>query len=156
MMTVPFSYKEVATPFKARNDLLSFIKEVHRQQHGLAGEDIHGIAAAWGSTPSEIYGIATFYSFLGARRRGLNTVKVCKSTPCCMKHCDMVAAEAQRELGISDGQTTADGLFSLVMVDCIGQCDDAPAMMVNDDVYQGVTAGRVKDILGKYREARGA
>ncbi|MDO8473335.1 MAG: NAD(P)H-dependent oxidoreductase subunit E [Dehalococcoidia bacterium] len=150
---VAIAYGPMSEPYKARNDLLSFVKDVHRRRHGLSAEDIDGIASAWGATPSEVYGMATFYSFLGARPVGQNMVKVCRSTPCCMKHCDVVAAEVQRALGISNGRTTPDGRFSLMMVNCIGQCDGAPALLVNDDVYQNVAASQVRDIIARYSRA---
>ncbi len=144
------SFVSIAAPFKERQDLLSFIKEMHRQRRGLSSEDVRGIAAAWGATMSEVYGIATFYSFIGTKTLGKNLVKVCRSTPCCMKHCGDVAGEVKKVLGISEGETTPDGRFSLMMVNCIGQCDGAPAMLVNDDVHQNMTVDKVRPVLERY------
>ncbi|MEW6034209.1 MAG: NADH-quinone oxidoreductase subunit NuoE [Chloroflexota bacterium] len=140
----------LAASYKQQRDLLSFIKAVHQRRGYLTGEDLDRVAAAWDVPLGEVYGIATFYSFLGARPLGRNVVKVCKSTPCCLNHCDDVAREVQKELGIGHGQTTADGAFSLMLVNCIGACDRAPAMMVNDDVYQDVAPSRVREVLNKY------
>ncbi|MBI2958343.1 MAG: NAD(P)H-dependent oxidoreductase subunit E [Chloroflexi bacterium] len=151
----PSWYFTTAEPHKSRNDLLSFIKDVQRQRNGLSSEDIHGIAVAWGVTASEVYGIATFYSYLGTGPRARNVVRVCKSTPCCLKGCDRVAAEVERVLGIADGGVQADGSFSLSTVNCIGECDRAPAITVNEDVYQGVAAADVRNILSKYGAIQG-
>jgi len=148
-------YDVLALAHRERRDLLSFMKDVHRRQNGLSPDDIRGIASAWDVTESEVYGVATFYAYLGVRPLGQNVVKVCKSTPCCMKHCDIVAAEVQRVLGIGEGESTDDGRFSLMMVNCIGQCDAAPSIMVNDDVYQCVSAPKVREILDRYSHRDG-
>lgn len=152
MMDSSIPVESLAAPYKERRDLLSFIKEVHRRRGCLTHEDIDRIAAAWGTTPGDVYGVATFYTFLGVKPLGRNVVKVCKSTPCCMKHCDVVVAEVQKALGVKNGETTPDGRFTLMLTNCIGACDNAPAMLINDDLYQGVTPAGIRGILQKYSE----
>jgi NADH:ubiquinone oxidoreductase subunit E len=153
-MAKDMSIETLAPGYRERRDLLSLVKEVQRGHSYLSAEDIQGIATAWDIPVGEVYGIVTFYSFLSPRPQGKNIVKVCGSPPCCLKGCDSIGRAIQTELGIGPGETTPDGNFSLMHVNCVGACDGAPAMMVNDDVYQDVTTEGVKDILAKYHGAK--
>lgn len=145
-----FPYAAIAARHKERGDLLAFFKEVRHERKGLSGADIRGIAEAWGITVSEAYGIASFYSYLGTAKQGRNIVKLCMSTPCRQKGCGEIARRVQEELGISAGQTTQDGLFTLMPVNCIGQCDGAPAIQINDQVYPNMTSGKVRALLEQF------
>ena len=145
----------IASWYKDRRDLLSFIKEVHRNHGYLSAKDMRDIAATWNIPVGEVYGIATFYSFLNTKQPGENVVKVCKSTPCCLNDCASVADAVQAELGIDSGETTTDDRFSLMFINCMGACDGAPAVMINNDVYQNMTPQKVKNILKNYSQDRG-
>ncbi len=98
-----------------------------------------------------IYGVATFYGFLSTHPVGRNIIRICRSVPCYLKESDSVAKIINDTLGIKPGDITEDGKFSLEWVNCLGACDHAPAMMVNDQVYGDLTPGSVVDILGKYQ-----
>ena len=114
------------------------------------------IAALWGCSLSEVYSVATFYAFLTTHPRAENLIMVCKSTPCCLKNAQVVIEAVQRQLGINPGETTQDGKFTLQLVNCIGACDQAPVMMVNDNLYQNLTPGDVHRILRSYQDGEGA
>lgn len=99
----------------------------------------------------DIYATATFYKGLPMRPLGKHIIRVCKSVPCYLKNNRPVIEAIERELGIGPGRTTPDGLFTLQMVNCIGACDKAPAMIMDDEVLGDLTPERVKEILRSYR-----
>jgi NADH-quinone oxidoreductase subunit E len=99
----------------------------------------------------DAYAAATFYRGLPLRPVGKHVVKLCKSVPCYLKHNEPVADAVVSELGITHGETTRDGLFSLELVNCIGACDKAPAMMIDDDVFGHLMPEKVIGILARYR-----
>jgi NADH:ubiquinone oxidoreductase subunit E len=85
------------------------------------------------------------------RPLGRHVIKMCKSVPCYLKNNRPVIDAVEKELGVGPGQTSRDGLFSLQMVNCIGACDKAPAMMIDDEVFGDLTPERVPEILARYR-----
>ena len=100
---------------------------------------------------SEVYGVASFYSFLSVQPLGRNVIRVCGSVPCCMKDSQLIIDCIQREIGIAPGQTTADGRFTLELTNCIGACDVAPAMLVNENLHGALTPGTIASVLANYR-----
>ena len=99
----------------------------------------------------DVYAAATFYRALHLRPVGKHVIRVCKSVPCYLKHNQTIIEAVERELGITPGHTSQDGLFSLELVNCIGACDRAPAMIIDDDVFGDLTPERVTVILTGYR-----
>jgi NADH:ubiquinone oxidoreductase subunit E len=110
-----------------------------------------GLAEQLGLPVVDVYAAATFYRSLPMRPLGKHVIKVCKSVPCYLKNNRPVIDAIVKELGVGPGQTTHDGLFSLVMVNCIGACDRAPAMIIDDTVLCDLTPERVAEILARYR-----
>jgi NADH:ubiquinone oxidoreductase subunit E len=101
----------------------------------------------------EVYGVATFYSHLSTRPTGEYVIRVCKSLPCYLANAQMILQSLEEQLGIKPGETTSDSLFSLELVNCIGACDQAPAMLVNDEVHGNLTPKKIAKILKSYRPA---
>ncbi len=100
---------------------------------------------------SEIYGVSTFYSFLSTKPLGRNVIRICKSLPCYLENSQMIIKSVEDELGIKPGETTPDGKFSFELTNCIGTCDKAPAMMINDDVHGDLTPEKMSQILQTYK-----
>jgi NADH:ubiquinone oxidoreductase subunit E len=109
-----------------------------------------GLADQLGIPVVDVYAAATFYRALPLRPLGKHVIKMCKSVPCYLKHNRLVIEAVERELGITPGHTSQDGLFSLELVNCIGACDNAPAMMIDDDVFGDLTPEKVTEILAGY------
>lgn len=107
------------------------------------------IAATSETCIGEVYGIATFYSFLSRKPQGKNVIKICRSLPCYLKHSEMIVKSIAEVLGIKPGQTTPDEKFSFELTNCIGACDQAPAMLVNGRVYGNLTPDKINEILKK-------
>lgn len=99
----------------------------------------------------KVYGVATFYAQFNLNPKGAYKISVCLGTACYVKGSGPVMEEISKQLGIADGECTADGRFSLDNCRCVGACGLAPVMMVNDDVYGRVTPDQVEGILAKYR-----
>jgi len=108
------------------------------------------IAAGLNVSVSRVYGVVTFYSFFTMKPRGKHTVRACLGTACYVKGGKAVVEIIEKEFHVKEGQTAADRLFTFETVRCIGACGLAPAVIVNEDVYGGVTSSKVKEILSKY------
>ena len=131
---------------------LLVLLERTRDVYGYIPDDaVMGLADQLGIPVVDVYAAATFYRALPLKPMGKHVVKVCKSVPCYLKHNQPVIEAVERALGIAPGQTSHDGLFSLELVNCIGACDKAPAMMIDDDVFGNLTPERVAEILAGYR-----
>jgi NADH:ubiquinone oxidoreductase subunit E len=99
---------------------------------------------------SDVYGVATFYSFLSTRPTGANIIRVCKSLPCYIKNSLTILQCIEDLLGIKPGETTSDRLFTLELANCIGACDRAPAMLINNEVHGNLTPKKISKILKSY------
>ena len=99
---------------------------------------------------SEVYGVASFYSFFSLNPKGRYRISVCLGTACYVKGAADVLSAVEKQLNIAPGGITPDGMFSLDACRCIGACGLAPVMMINDDVYGRLTPDQVGPILAKY------
>ncbi len=108
------------------------------------------LASSLGIPLSEVYGVATFYSFLSTKPLGRNVIMACKSLPCFLKNSELIISSIKDRIGIKPGETTPDGKFSFQLTNCIGACDKAPAIMINSDVYGDLTPDKIARILQTY------
>ncbi|MFC1713465.1 NADH-quinone oxidoreductase subunit NuoE [Candidatus Poribacteria bacterium] len=132
-------------------DLISVLKE-KQEEHGYISQDVMvDVAEELGTSITNVYEVATFYSFLSTEPLGANVIKICKSVPCFLKSSESVTEMLKKELNIVPGEVTEDGKFSLHLTNCIGACDTAPAMMINEKVYGDLTPDKVVQILDEYR-----
>jgi len=142
--------QEVLTHNKNGN-LISILKEIQDNRIDLSKDVMLEVAKSLGVSFSEVYEIATFYSFISTEPLGKNIIRICKSIPCYLKSSDVVVATIEKELGIKPGEITPDKKFSLHLTNCIGACDMAPAMMINKKRYGNLTPEKVVEILREYR-----
>ena len=117
----------------------------------LSDEALAEAAALLGMTPLELDELATFYTFTFREPVGKYVIYVCDSVVCWMNGYESVRDYLSRTLGVGLGETTADGLFTLLPVCCIGYCDRSPAMLVNRRVYGELTPEKIDGILEKLR-----
>jgi NADH-quinone oxidoreductase subunit E/NADP-reducing hydrogenase subunit HndA len=108
------------------------------------------IAAGLNLPLSRVYGVVTFYSFFTMTPRGKHTVRVCLGTACYVRGGKDLAETLEHDFSIKPGDTTADRLFTLETVRCIGACGLAPAVIVDEEVYGGVKPANIKTIMAKY------
>ncbi len=142
--------KMADTNGRNRENLLPILQAVVNQEKYLSEFALIEIARELDLPPAEVYGTATFYSFLEHRKMGIFTIRVCKTITCSMKGKNQILQAIEDSLKISVGESTPDGKFTLLQTNCLGWCHKAPAMLINDDVYTELTPEKVRDILNKY------
>jgi NADH-quinone oxidoreductase subunit E len=99
---------------------------------------------------SRVYSMATFYKAFSLVPKGRYTIKVCDGTACHIKGSNVLLKQLHNVLGITAGETTDDGLFSIETVNCLGACALAPVMVINEKVYPKVTSSTIIDIIKSY------
>ena len=117
----------------------------------LSDEAISYIAQKVDLSELEVRNVISYYSMLTTRPRGRYNVQVCRNICCMLRWSDEISAYVKQRLGIPHKGTTADGMFSFEEVECIGACSWAPAMQVNYDFHEKLTAEKVDTILEQYR-----
>lgn len=132
---------------RGREDLLALLRGEQEKARHIDEQFIEQTAQFMGLSIGELYGVATFYHFLSTRPQGRNVIRVCKSIPCYLNRSQLVIEAVQAELGIVPGETTLDGRFTLQLTNCIGACDQAPAMLLNHDLYGNLTPDKIAQIL---------
>lgn len=135
---------------RSRQSLLPIMQGVVSHERYLSEYSMVEIARELDLPASEVYGTATFYSFLEAKKMGKNIIRVCRTITCSMKGKSQILFAIQDMLKIKNGETTPDGRFTLVETNCLGWCHKAPAMLINDDVYTDLTPEKVREILSMY------
>jgi NADH-quinone oxidoreductase subunit E len=106
------------------------------------------IAKTLGMAPVRVYEIATFYLMYNTKPVGKYHVQICTTTPCWLRGSDDVVAACQKVTGIHEfGETSADGLFTMTEVECLGACVAAPMLQINDDYYEDLNAERTEALL---------
>ena len=135
---------------RARNNLLPILQGVVEQEKYLSEYSMIEIARELDLPASEVYGTATFYSFLEYKKMGKYIIRICKTITCSMKGKNQVLLTIEEMLKINVGETTPDGVFSLLQTNCLGFCHKAPAMLINNEVYTDLTPERVREILSSY------
>lgn len=116
---------------------------------------IYHIAEKTGSTPAKVMGVATFYTQFRMKPIGKYLIMLCQGTACHVNGSERIQAAIAEELGIDDGQTTDDGLFTLKNVACLGCCSLSPVMMINDETYGSLTPEKTVSILRELRKSAG-
>ncbi len=122
--------------------------ETEQERSGYISEPfMEQLAQAAGLSLSEVYGVATFYHFLATKPQGRYVIRVCKSLPCHLKSSQFIIEAVKVKLNIAPGETTPDGKFSLQVTNCIGACDQAPAMLLNHDMHGNLTPEKIGRLL---------
>ncbi len=128
--------------------------DLAQRQHGgwLPRAAMDHVAAMLGMAPIRVYEVASFYTMFNLRPVGRWLLQACTTTPCWLRGSDAVVAACERKLGIGIGGSTADGLFSLIEVECLGACVNAPILQVNDDFYEDLDGPATEALLDALRD----
>ena len=126
------------------------LKIVQKERGWVPDGALYAIGDILGIPASDVEGVATFYSQIFRQPVGRHIIRVCDSMVCYIGGHESVVSQLQSELGIGLGQTTADGRFTLLPVCCLGNCDKAPALMIDDDTFGDVKADGVVKLLEGY------
>jgi [NiFe] hydrogenase diaphorase moiety large subunit len=140
-----------------RSSLLPILQEVQMKYGHISDFAQQEIARVLDIHPVEVYGVISFYSFLRIREQGKYVIRLCRTISCDIAGKDVIVRTIEKELGIhfSKGgapETTVDKQFTLEYINCMGMCDQGPAMLVNDVVYTRLTPVKVIEILNKYKK----
>lgn len=130
-----------------RQRMIQLLTRVNNELGYIPPEAMKGIAEALDVSSAEVYSVVSFYSFLSAEPRGRNIVRVCNTISCMMKGQREVLEAVCGELGIEAGDTTPDGRVTIETTACIGLCDQAPAMLVNDTPHTRLTPEKARAIV---------
>ena len=118
----------------------------------LTDEGVEETARLVGMSPLEVEQLATFYTFIFREPVGKYVIHVCDSVVCWMNGFESIKAYLSDKLDIQDGETTSDGLFTLLPVCCVGYCDRSPAILINKKVYGNLTTGKIDEIIEGLRD----
>ncbi|MBI4978533.1 MAG: NAD(P)H-dependent oxidoreductase subunit E [Spirochaetes bacterium] len=110
-------------------------------------ESVEIIAAALNMTPIRVWGVATFYTMYNKKPVGKYLVQVCTNIACSLRGGYSVLTNLEETLGIRVGETTKDGRFTLIEVECLGACGNAPVMQINDNYYENCTKEKVDAVI---------
>jgi len=151
------------------NNMLDSVLEKHKGQGQKAlmstlqeAQEIFGylplpvqkkVAVALDVSVAEVYGVISFYSFFSLKPKGDVVFNVCLGTACYVKGSQKLLEEIEKSIGISSGEVTKDGKYSISACRCVGACGLAPVILVNDDVYGRLTPEEIPGIIAKYKEA---
>ena len=128
--------------------VLPLLDLAQRQHHGwLPAAAIRAVAALLAIPEIRAFEVASFYTMFNLAPVGRHLVQLCRTTPCWLRGSDEVRQTCERHLGITLGETTKDGKFTLVEVECLGACVNAPVVQINDDLYEDLDAGRTRAVL---------
>ena len=129
---------------------------IAQEQHGgwLPRAAMDHVAEILEMAPIRVYEVATFYTMFNLRPVGRYLLQACTTTPCWLRGSDAVVAACERKLGIGIGGSTADGLFTLVEVECLGACVNAPILQVNDDFYEDLDGPTTEALLDALRAGK--
>jgi NADH-quinone oxidoreductase subunit E len=126
------------------------LKVVQHHRRWISDEALNDVAQYMEMSPEELDSVATFYNMLFRKPVGRHIILVCDSVSCWVMGYDNLLKNISQRLNIKLGETTTDGRYTLLPNCCLGTCDHAPALMIDNDLYRDVTIQQLDDILKKY------
>jgi NADH:ubiquinone oxidoreductase subunit E/NAD-dependent dihydropyrimidine dehydrogenase PreA subunit/ferredoxin len=138
------------SPAPGRKDVLPVLKRELLKNSCLSRQAMTHVAGETGLSMSEVFGVSSFFTFLPREPGGENRIKICRCVPCDIKGAKTIIGGIRNAIGIAPGETSGDRRFSLELVNCIGACDCAPAMMINNELYGNLTQEKVAKILKSF------
>jgi len=139
---------------RARESLIPILQGIVEKHNYLTDEAMVEVARELDISAAEVYGTASFYTFLDTQVRGKYVIRVCKTITCSMKGKAEIIETLEEMLKIRVGETTSDRLFSLVETNCIGWCHKAPAILINEMPYTELTPEKVSEIIKSYMQRK--
>jgi NADH-quinone oxidoreductase subunit E len=127
------------------------LKIVQQHRKWISDESIIDVAQILGISNEEVESVATFYSRIYRKPVGRNVILICDSVSCMIMGYGAIYEYISGKLGISFGETASDERYTLLPVSCLGDCDHAPVMIINDDHYNKLTVEKIDELLEKYK-----
>ena len=136
-------------PYK-RGACIEALKIVQRHRGWVSDESLRDLAPLLEMSVHELDNVATFYNLIFRRPVGEHVILLYDSVSCWLMGYEQIRAQLQQQLGIEMGQTTEDGRFTLLPMPCLGDCDHAPALMIDEDLHHDLDAEKVGQLLARY------
>ncbi|XP_010210056.1 PREDICTED: NADH dehydrogenase [ubiquinone] flavoprotein 2, mitochondrial [Tinamus guttatus] len=131
------------------------ILDLAQRQHGwLPISAMNKVAEVLEMPPMRVYEVATFYTMYNRKPVGKYHIQVCTTTPCMLRDSDSILEAIKKKLGIKVGETTPDKLFTLIEVECLGACVNAPMVQINDNYYEDLTPKDIEEIIDELKAGR--
>jgi NADH-quinone oxidoreductase subunit E len=137
---------------RVRESLMPILQEIVQKHNYLTDEAMVEVARELDISAAEVYGTASFYTFLDTQVKGKYVIRVCKTITCSMKGKSDIIQTLEEMLKIKVGETTPDNQFSLIETNCIGWCHKAPAILINDMPYTELNSEKVSEIIKDYMQ----
>lgn len=137
---------------KEQRFCLAIMQDMQKKYNYIPREGMEELAEYLSCPLSSLYSMATFYKALSLKPKGRHIIKLCDGTACHIRGASGLLDGIKRELGISDGETTQDGQFSLELVHCLGSCALAPVMVVDENYHNKVAVDKLSEIFDSYRK----
>jgi NADH-quinone oxidoreductase subunit E len=137
---------------RSRVSLMPILQEIVQKHNYLTDEAMVEVARELDISAAEVYGTASFYTFLDTQVKGKYVIRVCKTITCSMKGKSDIIQTIEDMLKIKVGETTADKQFSLIETNCIGWCHKAPAILINEMPYTELNPEKVSAIIKDYMQ----
>jgi NADH-quinone oxidoreductase subunit E len=125
--------------------------QTSKKNHYISSEDVASIAKYLDIPESQICSVISFYTLLSMKPKGKYVIQVCHDVPCFVNDSTSIYEKLVELLGVQDGETTHDDLFTLEITECLGRCGESPAMRVNELVYVSLTPAKVEKIIQDLR-----
>lgn len=142
---------EIALVPVRRAACIEALKIVQHHRGWISDESLHAIAAHMEMSAEELDSVATFYNLIFRKPVGRNIILLCDSISCYVMGYEKIYEHLQALLHIKFGETTSDDRFTLLPNPCLGCCDHAPTLMINQDTYRGLTNEKLDEILKEYK-----
>ncbi len=139
-----------AFPHK-HNACIDALKIINKHRRWVNDEGVQDVAGYLEMSPAQVDKVATFYNLIFRKPVGKYVIFLCDSVSCWILGYEQIYEHLQKRLGIKFGQTTEDGKFTLLPIPCLGTCDHAPAMMIEEELYRDLTPEKIDEILERYK-----
>lgn len=144
--------KELAEKYDyKRENLLAILEELQTKYEYLGENVINEVAKTFNISQTEVYSVASFYHFLTTKPKGKYVIRVCRTISCDMNGKAKIIKALESELDIKLGETTPDMKYTLEYANCMGMCDNGPAMLINNDIYSQLTPSKAVEIVNSYK-----
>lgn len=134
-----------------RSALLPILNELQKKYRHISEFVQQEVARVLDIHPVEVYSVVSFFAFLNSHPKGKNIIRICQTITCDMAGKNAIVNTLERELGIKMGETTKDEKFTLEYANCLGLCDQGPAMIINERVYTKVTPEKAVEIINEIK-----
>ncbi|HEX3034193.1 MAG TPA: NADH-quinone oxidoreductase subunit NuoE [Thermodesulfobacteriota bacterium] len=145
--------KEIISRYETKQSaLIPVLKEVQRQNGWLSQEAMTEVAEILDIPPSSIQNVATFYTMFFTQPVGKHVIWLCRTLPCALRGAEQIEHYISEKLGVHTGENTPDGKITFLEAECLASCGTAPVMLVDDDLYDNLTKGKIDELIEKLKK----